>query len=95
MLLLYSCCCWLLLLNTSHIKIKPKQVSGIMMNEYTGADVTTRLHEEQWLGDLQATSAAHAKAAEKAAGGAEAEGGEEDEAKEAAKPAAGGGGGSG
>lgn len=39
-----------------------------MMNEYTGADVTTRLHEEQWLGDLQATSAAHAKAVvEKAA----------------------------
>lgn len=25
------------------------QVNGIMVNEYTGADVTTRVHEEQWL----------------------------------------------
>jgi hypothetical protein len=27
-----------------------------MMNEYTGSDVTTKIHEEKWLGDLQATS---------------------------------------
>jgi hypothetical protein len=32
------------------------QISGIMMNEYTGSDVTTKIHEEKWLGDLQATS---------------------------------------
>jgi hypothetical protein len=32
------------------------KVSGVMMNEYTGKDVTTKVHEEQWLGDLQATS---------------------------------------
>lgn len=32
------------------------QVGGIMMNEYTGADVTTKLHEEQWLTSLQATA---------------------------------------
>lgn len=32
------------------------KVSGLMMNEYTGKDVTTKIHEEKWLGDLQATS---------------------------------------
>jgi hypothetical protein len=32
------------------------QVSGIMINEYTGKDVTTQLHEEQWLTQLQQTS---------------------------------------
>jgi hypothetical protein len=32
------------------------QVSGIMMNEYTGADVTEKLHEEQWLTQLQETA---------------------------------------
>jgi hypothetical protein len=32
------------------------QVSGIMMNEYTGKDVTTRLHEEQWLDKLVASA---------------------------------------
>jgi hypothetical protein len=37
------------------------QVSGIMMNEYTGKDVTTKLHEEQWLSPLQASSTEVAK----------------------------------
>ena len=32
------------------------QVSGIMMNEYVGADVTEKLHEEQWLAQLQETA---------------------------------------
>jgi hypothetical protein len=32
------------------------QVSGIMMNEYTGADATEKLHEEQWLTQLQETA---------------------------------------
>jgi hypothetical protein len=41
------------------------QVSGIMMNEYTGDDITEKLHEEQWLGQLQET--AHG-GAERAAG---------------------------
>jgi hypothetical protein len=27
-----------------------------MMNEYTGSDVTTKLHEEQWLSQLQKTA---------------------------------------
>eukprot|EP00877_Chromochloris_zofingiensis_P007869 jgi/Chrzof1/3335/Cz12g21090.t1 len=34
------------------------KISGIMMNEYTGADVTTKIHEEQWLSPLQVTSSA-------------------------------------
>jgi len=37
------CCC------TSCWCAAGLQVSGIMMNEYTGADVTEKLHEEQWL----------------------------------------------
>jgi hypothetical protein len=36
-----------------------------MMNEYTGDDITEKLHEEQWLGQLQET--AHG-GAERAAG---------------------------
>jgi hypothetical protein len=32
------------------------QVSGIMMNEYVGGDVTEKLHEEQWLTQLQETA---------------------------------------
>ena len=41
-----GCCCLLLIM----------QVSGIMMNEYVGADVTEKLHEEQWLTQLQETA---------------------------------------
>ncbi|KAF6266240.1 hypothetical protein COO60DRAFT_1632898 [Scenedesmus sp. NREL 46B-D3] len=47
------------------------KVSGIMMNEYTGDDITEKLHEEQWLGQLQAT--AHG-GAERAAGGSSSSG---------------------
>lgn len=32
------------------------QVSGIMMNEYVGDDITEKLHEEQWLTQFQATA---------------------------------------
>jgi hypothetical protein len=47
-------------------------VSGIMMNEYTGADITEKLHEEQWLSQLQET--AHG-GAERAAGSSSSSGG--------------------
>lgn len=53
-----------LLENTRSGKHKFK-VSGIMMNEYIGNDITEKLHEEQWLTQLQAT--AHG-GAERAAG---------------------------
>jgi hypothetical protein len=45
------------------------KVSGVMMNEYTGKDVTTRVHEEQWLGDLQATSSESAHSGAGGGGG--------------------------
>jgi len=45
------------------------KVSGVMMNEYTGADVTTKVHEEQWLGDLQASTSERAREGQGQQGG--------------------------
>ncbi len=32
------------------------KISGVMMNEYLGKDVTTQLNEEQWMTTLQASA---------------------------------------
>lgn len=44
------------------------QVNGIMVNEYTGDDVTTRVHEEQWLHQMLTIN--DPKAAEKSSSAA-------------------------
>jgi uncharacterized membrane protein YgcG len=74
------------------------KVSGVMMNEYTGKDVTTKVHEEQWLGDLQATSsdsAHHQKEADGAGGGGGGGGGGGSGADAGGNGGGGGGGGGG
>jgi hypothetical protein len=36
------------------------QVNGLMMNEYTGSDVATRVHEERWLHQMLSINDPHA-----------------------------------